>query len=453
MPLYLDNSLSGKKEVFSPLDTKLIKMYVCGPTVYDLIHIGNARSLVVYDVLYRVLVYIYGKDAVLYVRNITDVDDKINARAKELKISIFDLVEDTIAKFHDDAKYLNCLTPNVEPRATQHVSNMIEMIQLLLNNKCAYIKNGTIYFDVTKFEDYGRLSGRNLEDLVSGVRIEQDSQKLNRQDFVLWKPFDADDEVSATFESPWGRGRPGWHIECSSMAYKYLGRDFDIHGGGIDLIFPHHTNEIAQSVCAFPGSKFARFWVHNGFLKVNGEKMSKSLNNFFTVQDMRSKGISGDVLRYVLLNTHYHKPLDFHDQALHEAKQNIYYLQRVCKNQEPKNHQDITSEFFGFLSDNLNTHKALGYLLGLAKNANKTGQVKLRESARYLANFLGLCQEDESSNISTKEKQEIDDLVSQRRKARLAKNLALADQIRDELKRRGVIVEDNKTGQTTWRKL
>lgn len=453
MTLYLTNSLSGKKEVFSPLDTKLVKMYVCGPTVYDLIHIGNARSLVVYDVLYRVLVDIYGKESVLYVRNITDVDEKINARSKELKVSIFELTQDTIAQFHIDAQYLNCLAPNIEPRATQHISDMIEMIKSLLQNKCAYIKNGTVYFQVSSFGDYGRLSGRSLEELTPGVRIDIDQQKLNSCDFVLWKPCDIDDDESAIFDSPWGRGQPGWHIECSSMAYKYLGSDFDIHGGGLDLIFPHHTNEIAQSVCAFPGSKFARFWVHNGFLKVGGQKMSKSLNNFLTVRDIASRNICPDVLRYVLLNTHYHKPLDFNDQALHEAQKNIDYLQRLCQDQRCVNHQDVTASFFGFLFDNLNTHSALGYLLALAKQANKNSQIRIIESIKYCANFLGLSLEKIGCDLSLQERQEIDDLVRQRQVAKLAKNLVLADEIRDKLKSQGVAIQDNKQGQTTWRKL
>jgi cysteinyl-tRNA synthetase len=453
MNLYLVNSLSGEKEIFIPLDSKLVKMYVCGPTVYDSIHIGNARSLVVYDILYRILIHIYGKESVLYVRNITDVDDKISAKAKELKISALQLTQSTITKFYQDVEYLNCLPPNIEPCATKHVADMIDMISRLLQNKCAYIKNTTVYFDVSSFADYGKLSGRNLEELATGVRIDIDPHKLNSADFVLWKPYDDQMDESVVFDSPWGRGQPGWHIECSSMAYKYLGSDFDIHGGGVDLIFPHHTNEIAQSVCAWPGSKFARFWIHNGFLKVSGQKMSKSLNNFFTVQDIISRGISADVMRYVLLNTHYHKPLDFQDQGLHEAQKNIEYLQRVCYGYQSLNHREITAQFFEFLFDNLNTHGALGYLLKLAKQANTSDNVIIKESIKYCADFLGLSLESRGCDLTLCERQEIDDLVRKRHDAKLAKNLALADNLRDELKKKGVVIQDNKGGQTTWRKL
>jgi cysteinyl-tRNA synthetase len=449
MSLYLSNSLSGQKEIFSPFDASLIKMYVCGPTVYDSIHIGNARSLVVYDVLYRMLVRLYGEKSVVYVRNITDVDDKINIRAKELGISIFELTKKTIEIFHQDTKYLNCLAPTIEPKATDHISQMTQLIQKLLNNNSAYVQNKTVYFDVTSFKDYGKLAGRKLEDSIAGVRIEIDQEKRHPEDFVLWKPATVEDDPSAVFDSPWGAGQPGWHLECSSMAHHYLGEDFDIHGGGIDLIFPHHTNEVAQSCCAFPGSKFARYWVHNGFLKLNGQKMSKSLNNFLTVADMRNKNISTDAIRYALLNTHYHKPLEFNDNVLSEAKNNIEYLQRTTQNCDTNNITEFTDEFFKFLFDDLNTHSALSYLLKLAKNANKTQDTKIKESLKYCANFLGLLESNQVS-FATDNDQEIELLIAQRLEAKLAKNWALADKIRNDLKQQGIILEDLKDGTTTW---
>jgi cysteinyl-tRNA synthetase len=449
MSLYLYNSLSAQKELFVPLDEKLIKMYVCGPTVYDLIHLGNARSLVVYDVLYRTLKHIYGADSVLYVRNITDVDDKINIRAKELGISIFELTEQTTQAFHQDTAYLNCLEPNIEPKATQHLEQMISMIQKLLSNGSAYIQNNTVYFDVTCFQDYGKLSGRKLDELISGARIEVETSKRHPQDFVLWKPEDSHDDPSAVFDSPWGKGQPGWHIECSSMAHHYLGTDFDIHGGGVDIIFPHHTNEIAQSCRAFPGSKYAKYWVHNGLLKSNGEKMSKSLGNFFTVADIREQHIPTDVIRYTLLNTHYHKPLDFNDNVMREAKENVEYLTRVTKDIQDNYYAEIAEEFLSFLFDNLNTHAALNYILKLAKIANKTGDQKIKESIKYCANFLGLLELQSISNqqVST---EEVEKLISQRAEAKLAKNWQLADKIRDDLKAKGVILEDLKNGRTIW---
>jgi cysteinyl-tRNA synthetase len=450
MSLYLTNSLSGNKELFVPMDPHVIKMYVCGPTVYDFIHIGNARSVVVYDALYRLLRHIYGEKSVKYVRNITDVDDKINFRAKELGITISELTQNTIKNFHQDTEYLNCLSPTIEPKATEHIQQMISMIQILIDNNSAYVKGGTVYFDVASYKDYGKLSGRNLDELISGVRIQVDLDKRNSNDFVLWKPATEDDEKSAIFDSPWGPGQPGWHIECSSMAHTYLGSEFDIHGGGIDLIFPHHTNEVAQSCSAFSGSKFARYWVHNGFLKSNGEKMSKSLGNFFTVSDMRNKNISSDVMRYVLLSTHYHKPIDFNDNVLHESKQNIDYLSRVIEKVDKVNHSEFTDEFFVFLKDDLNTHSALTYLLKLAKDANKTDNVVIKESIKYCANFLGLLEKGDNKHAGL-DAVEIEKLIHARAAAKAAKNWTLADKIRKDLQDQGITIEDLKDGTTSWR--
>lgn len=443
MKLSLQNTLSKKKELFEPLNTKSVGMYVCGPTVYDFVHIGNARSFVVYDVLYRILVHIYGKDHVVYVRNITDVDDKINNRAKQLRISIFDLTNKTIANFQNDASYLNCLSPNIEPKATDHMTQIIQMIQQLLDNGCAYIKEGNVYFDAKTYKDYTKLSGHKIVEAQSGTRVVAADDKIHLEDWVLWKVGN-EGEYKSPFESPWGKGYPGWHIECSAMSYQYLGANFDIHGGGIDLIFPHHTNEIAQSCCAYPGSKFARFWVHNGFLTVEGEKMSKSLNNFITVQDIRNQGIEGEILRYALLNAHYHKPLNFSKQSLNEAKKNIALLRRVTQGAKAEKSEEA-NEFFDALFDNLNTRKALQYLISLAKRADS----KLSCCIKYCANFIGLLEKSVRLKIST---EEIEQLIQDRLKAKKEKDWALVDKIRSDLKQKGIILQDLKDGNTSWYK-
>lgn len=443
MKLYLQNTLSKKKELFEPLNRKSVRMYVCGPTVYDFIHIGNARSLVVYDVLYRLLVHIYGKDHVVYVRNITDVDDKINNRAKLLGIPIFDLTKKTITNFQEDASYLNCLSPSIEPKATDHMTQMIQMIEQLLDNGCAYVKEGNVYFDAKAYKDYTKLSGRKIAEAKSGTRVAAADDKIHLEDWVLWK-VDKDGEYESPFESPWGRGYPGWHIECSAMSYKYLGGDFDIHGGGIDLIFPHHTNEIAQSCCALPGSKFAKFWVHNGFLTVEREKMSKSLNNFIMVQDIRDQSIEGDVLRYALLNAHYRKPLNFSKQLLNEATKNIALLRRVTQDVKPKKTQEA-DEFLNALLDDLNTRKALQYLVSLAKKSDP----KLSGCIKYCANFIGLLEKNVKLEISTKE---IEQLIQTRLQAKTDKNWTLVDKIRSDLKQKGIILQDLKDGTTSWYK-
>lgn len=448
MTLRFRNSISGLKEDFVPLDAEKIKMYVCGPTVYDLIHLGNARPLVVYDVLYRLLRKIYGPDKVLYVRNITDVDDKINQKAIEQKISIFELTKQTIAQFSEDALYLNCLTPNIEPKATDHIAQMIAMIQRLLQHNNAYVQDGSVYFDVTSFADYGKLSGRLLQDLIAGARVQVDGNKRHPGDFLLWKPALGPLDPSSVFPSPWGPGMPGWHIECSSMAHAYLGENFDIHGGGVDLLFPHHTNEVAQSCCAFPGSRFANYWIHNGFLRVEGEKMSKSLGNFITVADLKEQKISSSTIRYVLLNTSYHKPMDFTQDTLRQASANIDYLQRAIKGASPCDHAQITEEFFSHLQDDLNTPSALNYLLSVAKQANKTNQNSLREAIKYCCDFLGMLHEERIVDDTKKAK--IQELINQRSLAKSKKDWALADQIRQQLMQMGITLEDNPDGSVSW---
>ena len=303
--LYLYNSISRKKEIFTPLDKNTIRMYVCGPTVYDYPHVGNARPLIIFDVLFRLLQNLFGENKVSYVRNITDVDDKIIDAAKKNNISISELTKKVTLDFHDDCKYLGCLEPTIEPKATDHIYEMISLTERLIKSNFAYVKNKHVYFEVAKFSNYGKLSNKKLIDLIAGARVEISESKKSPADFVLWKPSTTD-EVG--WESPWGKGRPGWHLECSAMAEKYLGKEFDIHGGGLDLIFPHHENEIAQSVCANQTKVLANIWMHNGYVTVNKEKMSKSLNNFITINELKSK-FDGQVVRLAMLSANYKQPL------------------------------------------------------------------------------------------------------------------------------------------------
>lgn len=437
-------------------------MYVCGPTVYDRPHIGNARSVVVYDILYRLLSHIYGKENVVYVRNVTDVDDKINARAIELGVTIQELTSRTYNEFTEDITYLNCLTPTHEPKATEHISDIIAINEKLIENGNAYVSAGHVYFDVTSARDYGCLSGRNLDEMIAGSRVEVSENKRHPGDFVLWKPASPKDDKSSVFESPWGPGRPGWHIECSAMSMHFLGTDFDIHGGGADLIFPHHTNEIAQSSCAFPGSKFARMWVHNGFLTVNGEKMSKSLGNFLTVHDLAQKGMKGEVIRYLLLSTNYRKPLDFNDKALYDAKESLDYLYRALDdNQSSRPKGDsvlhIDATFLSYLEDDLNMSEAFSFLHDLAKQINKSNSSDEKESLMLkliaCGNLVGLLFEKNwfyaecEVNI-----QLIEDLISRRSDAKKARQFQEADAIRSELIALGIEIEDRPDGTSIWRK-
>ena len=317
--IFLTNSLSNKKEKFVPLNEKKIGMYVCGPTVYDNPHIGNARPLVIFDILFKVLKHKYGSDSVKYVRNITDIDDKIIKLANKNKTSIQDLTNKIIKNFKDDCNFLNLESPSKEPKATNHISEMIEMISDLMKKDFAYEKNNHVYFEVKKFKDYGKLSNKNLEDLIAGSRIEISKNKRNAEDFVLWKPS-IDDEPF--WDSPWGKGRPGWHLECSAMSKKYLGDQFDIHGGGIDLIFPHHENEIAQSRCANNTNILANYWIHNGFITMSNEKMAKSQGNILSINEIKEKG-AGQVLRLALMSTHYRQQLDWNEDLYSSSTKTI----------------------------------------------------------------------------------------------------------------------------------
>ncbi|MCC8417330.1 MAG: cysteine--tRNA ligase [Rickettsia endosymbiont of Bryobia graminum] len=459
MKLFLHNTLTRNKEVFTPIDNNLVKMYVCGPTVYDHPHIGNARSVVVYDLLYRLLCKIFGYQHVKYVRNITDVDDKIIARAQELKITITELTKEITKEFHIDMNYLGCRAPNIEPKATEHIEDMIIIIQKLIDKNHAYIIDNHVYFDISTAKDYTKLSNRSLDDLIAGVRIENNQAKKQPNDFVLWKPADNNDELAANFDSPWGKGRPGWHIECSAMSYKYLGEDFDLHGGGADLIFPHHTNEIAQSTCAFPNSHFAKYWIHNGFLTVNGEKMSKSLNNFITIRDFIDREIQGEVVRLFLMSTHYRKPLDYNDKALEDAAKTINYWYRAIESLNVQNipRKFVTEACLSVMLDDMNTPLAIKIINDYAKLIFATEN----EDQKYLyasyllscANFIGLMTKTHKEWFHCHiDDTPIKNLIEQRKQAKLNKNWPLADQIRQDLLKDGIVLEDTPNGETIWRK-
>lgn len=465
MKLHLYNTLTRKKELFEPRDAANVRMYVCGPTVYDRAHIGNARSVVVYDVLYRLLCTLHGDDKVTYARNITDVDDKINASAKQRGITIKALTEEVSGWFHDDMGALGVLpaTPKkmIEPRATQHISQMIDIIQRLIANGNAYVAQGHVLFEVSTMKDYGALSGRIMEDLEAGARVKVESYKRAAGDFVLWKPVDAEDDASSVFDSPWGKGRPGWHIECSAMSHTHLGNDFDIHGGGSDLMFPHHENEIAQSRCAFPGSQHARFWVHNGFLTVNGEKMSKSLGNFITVRDLLDKGIKGEVIRLALLKTKYREPLDWSDKLVDDARKDLDGFYRKLQGVKKHLHTEF-GEFRDALCDDLNVpaciaelHKApadflrsMGSVLGILQQNPEQwfkgiSQTK-KDFLHYAAKGTITSQAYDAEQISA--------LIQERIDAKKIRNWVEADRIRNNLKDNGILLEDLPDGTTDWRR-
>lgn len=449
--LYLYNSISKKKELFTPIHPNKVGMYVCGPTVYDLPHLGNALAVVIYDVLYRLLQLMYGSKNVTYVRNITDVDDKIIIAAKEKCISIQELTQSITNIFQTNMQAINCLNPTFEPKATEHLDEMIEMIQKLLNQGFAYESNNHIYFRVNKFKNYNSLSGRKTSDLIAGARVEISENKENPEDFVLWKPENNQDEA---FDSPFGKGRPGWHIECSAMSTKYLGNNFDIHGGGVDLIFPHHTNEIAQSCCANPGSQYAKYWVHNGFLTVSGEKMSKSLGNFITLDQLLKNNIEGEVIRYVLLASHYRKPIDWNEKALSDAKKSLDVFYRVLEAADFNQECEVSNEFLDALCDDLNTPKCFSLMHEYASEYNKTKDSKFANLMMACGNLLGFFMKSTKEWFHSIDIDEnyINDLISKRQEAKNNKNWSLADQIREELKKLGIILEDNASG-TNWKKL
>lgn len=432
MPLRLFNTLTKTKEDFAPLDAKNVRMYVCGPTVYDFAHIGNARPVIVFDVLFRLLRHVYRAGHVTYVRNITDVDDKINARAAERGISIRELTEETARIYEEDVAALGNLPPSVSPRATEHIAQMIKIIEQLIAAGHAYAADGHVLFDVSSKADYGKLSRRSLDEMLAGARVEVAPYKKNAMDFVLWKPSD---DAQPGWESPWGRGRPGWHIECSAMAGEYLGKTFDIHGGGIDLQFPHHENEIAQSEGANHGHPLAKVWMHNGFLQVEGEKMSKSLGNFYTIRDLLADW-PGEVLRFNMLRTHYRQPIDF---TLSGLKESWKTLERWYEVTEPLADPAPDAAFFEALSDDLNTPAAIASLHQADEMALAGG-----------LGFLGFS--NVQLNISPKSQVDtvaIAAAIEARLAARKAKNFAESDRIRDELLAKGVVLKDGPQG-TMW---
>ncbi len=458
MTLTLFNSLTKQKEQFVPLKNGEVSMYVCGPTVYDRPHIGNARSTVCYDILYRLLSHIYGTDNVKYIRNITDIDDKIINRAKESNVTIEQLTVETTKLFHHDVDYLHCLRPSFEPKATEHIDDIINIIQRLLDNGCAYIADQHVYFDVSKYKDYTKLSGQTNDELIDSVRIEQSVGKKHSNDFVLWKPV-LEDEKFATFDSPFGPGRPGWHIECSAMSYRFLGENFDIHGGGVDLVFPHHTNEVAQSCSAFPGSQYARYWVHNGFLTINREKMSKSLGNFLTIKDLIDQEINGEVIRLVLMNCHYRKPLDYNEKTLqdHSVMLNYWYqaLEKANIIFEDET-VDLPENFIQALCDDLNTHQAISIMHEYAKKLhtiqNTEDKIQYGKKLYYTGKFLGFFNHTINDWFrGGVDSNEIERLITDRAQAKIEKNWQKADAIRQKLTNMGVSIEDG-ANKTTWKK-
>ena len=424
-------------------------MYVCGPTVYDHPHIGNARPLVVFDILFKVLKCKYGDDKVNYARNITDIDDKIIQSAKDNKIPISELTSNITKNFHNDCMYLNCDEPTFEPKATENIKFMIEMVSNLIKKGFAYESNNHVYFEVKKFEDYGKLSNKKIEDLIKGSRVEVSGNKINPEDFVLWKPSSKDEPG---WDAPWGRGRPGWHLECSVMSKRYLGDKFDIHGGGRDLIFPHHENEIAQSRCANGTDVFANYWLHNGFITLSNEKMSKSQGNILKINDFKKK-VNGQVLRLALINSHYRQTLDWNDKLINESQKTLdkWYDSYVDIDKPLL----IPTEYLEPLYDDLNTP---GYIANLHKLFEKSqrGSLKDKQIFTSACNFVGLLNETPKNWINFKKikssitDNEIMDKINQRNKARDEKNYEVADQIRNELLEKGVHIED-KDGKTIWK--
>ena len=444
--LYLHNSASRRKERFEPVDPRHVRMYVCGLTVYDLPHIGNARPMVVFDVLARLLRKLYPR--VTYVRNITDVDDKINARAQESGEPIAAITARTTADFHTDMEKLGVLPPDEEPRATHHVPEMIAIIERLIASGHAYAAEGHVLFSVPSYPAYGHLSGRSPDELLAGARIDVAPYKRNPGDFVLWKPSTPD---LPGWDSPWGRGRPGWHIECSAMSWRYLGETFDIHGGGTDLIFPHHENELAQSVCAFPGSHFARYWVHNGMLLVNGEKMSKSLGNFTFLRDVLAT-VPGEAVRLLLLRTHYRSTPDFSDASVSEARRELDRFYRALEKYPDLPAADVPAQVMDALCDDLNTPLALSAMHALADRA-LAGDFEAARGLRAAGGMLGLLQGDPAAWFRGGDADvgAIEAAIAERLAARKARDFARADAIRAEWAAKGIAFEDGPQG-TVWRR-
>lgn len=488
--LKIYNTLTGKKDAFEPLVPGTVRMYVCGVTVYDYCHIGHARSALVFDVVRRYLEY--SGFRVEFAKNFTDVDDKIIKRANEQHVSCDTITATYIQAYHDDMRRLGVRPASIEPKATEHMADIVRLTETLIAKGLAYQVDGDVYFEVAKYGDYGRLSKRRMDDLQAGARVDVDERKRHPMDFALWKSAKPGEPA---WPSPWGQGRPGWHIECSAMSIRHLGETFDIHGGGMDLIFPHHENEIAQS-CGATGKEFARYWMHNGFVQINQEKMSKSLGNFFTIREIFEKSewseeVTGEMLRYFLLSTHYHGPLDFSDQALKEAKQALdgFYdlFNRLAEPGEGAAETcddlqaaigSVRQKFGTGMNDDINTPVALAELQRLRSETNKLIQRGLsidarkaaREEFRSLGDVLGLFQLDRwqfharsaaltGSEMSAVQRQvsplsdgDIERMVAERLDAKKQKNFARADEIRKSLASQGIIIEDKPDGTSRWKR-
>ena len=433
----LYNSKKRFKELFEPIDTKNVRMYVCGPTVYDRAHLGNARPVVIFDMLYRLLRQVYGLKNVNYVRNFTDIDDKINSKSLETGEDIKSITDRTIDLYLQDMKELAALEPRSMPRATHFISQMIDMVTDLINKGHAYETDGHVLFDVDSYADYGSLSGRSIDDMIAGSRVEVAPYKRNPMDFILWKPSDVQ---TPGWDSPWGRGRPGWHIECSAMAHHHFGDSFDIHGGGNDLQFPHHENELAQSKCANPEGSFANVWIHNEMLQVEGKKMSKSLGNFFSVRDLLNQGIPGEVIRFVLLSTHYSKPMDWTQKKANEATATLRKWHGLVADIIPGKLDVVVLER---VANDINTPGALARLHELAKNGDVAGLLAGAE-------FLGLLGQDSDwwrpQVVPSVIMQQIQNLVEARSVAKADRDFAKADEIRDKLSAAGIEIIDKPNG-------
>jgi cysteinyl-tRNA synthetase len=448
--IHLTNSLSKHKELFIPIDENHITMYACGPTVYDRAHLGNARAAVVYDVLFRLLQACYPK--VTYVRNITDIDDKIINTCLAEGVTAAELTNQMVAYYYQDMTALNCLKPTHEPRATQHVTNMINMIEALIAKDYAYTAEGHVLFAVKKFSEYGQLSKRTKEEMIAGSRVEIAPYKRDPADFVLWKPSGTKEEEFG-FDSPWGKGRPGWHIECSAMTRAILGEHFDIHGGGADLMFPHHENEIAQSKCSSKHGNFANYWVHNGFLMVDGQKMSKSLGNFRTVSDLLQGGINGSVLRYFYLSTHYRKPLDLTHKALEDAAKSMQKFSQVLMDYVADDDYDVhDEEFLAILADDLNTPFYFARMHFYANAWLKDYSIEFQHKIYSALQLLGL---QTLSAEKTENAIEIPGIVMElarlRSEAKNAKDWQQADLLRHQIHEMGFEIVDNAKGFTLQR--
>jgi cysteinyl-tRNA synthetase len=431
--IYLHNSMTRKKERFVPIDPKDVRMYLCGPTVYDRAHLGNARNVIMFDVLFRLLRHIYGEKAVNYVRNFTDVDDKINDRARQSGRSIAEITQETSQWYLEDMGALGNLEPTHMPRATQYITQMVSMIENLIERGHAYAAEGHVLFSVKSYDNYGALSGRSVEDMIAGARVEVAPYKRDPMDFVLWKPSE---DKTPGWESPWGRGRPGWHIECSAMAKDLLGESFDIHGGGNDLLFPHHENEIAQSHCAHPEAHFARYWLHNEMLQVEGKKMSKSLGNFFTVRDLLDEGYAGEVIRFVFLSTHYGKPMDWTETKARDAENTLRKWRKLCDGVRPSQVSQLALES---IADDLNTAGAIAELHALASRGEA-------DKLKATAGVLGLLEDHmgawaTSVDLSLWETK----LTKAREKAMESKDFAQVDRLKSGLIAAGIDVRMSKS--------